>query len=68
MGLFGKSKKEREISPYAGLCDLEGACGRRCLRKHVLGWSHGCEDNISSRKVETISNPNIGRYPYNMKN
>ena len=39
-------KVNEKFPPYAGLCDLEGACGRRCLRKHVLGWSHGCEDGM----------------------
>ncbi len=45
-GIINTDNLLREISPYAGLCDLKGACGCRCLRKHVLGWSHGCEDGM----------------------
>lgn len=42
--LYGKSK--REIPSYTGLCDFKGTCRRRCLRKHVLGRAHGCEDGM----------------------
>jgi len=42
--LYGKSK--REIPSYTGLCDFKGTCRRRCLRKHVLGRTHGCEDGM----------------------